>query len=259
MTVRTKTGLAALVGTLGPLALAAGVDPDPPAAAQHRPGAPARAGRGRRGGIRPTLRCGDHLDLGCAVVRVLRHEAVRTPGHRAPARPRDHPGAGGGVLRRRRDDGADRAPTGAPDRRIRRDGEPARGGGAPRHGRGAGHGRSSRWPARSPDCSGSTAAPSRPRTPTPPAPRCAATAPRSRPGRPIESGPLRAAELAVWGQGERLGYYVLEFAPGPPPERDRLLVAVTLADQVGAAFMAQAPPTLPPEPAPPPSGLRVVR
>jgi len=72
--------------------------------------------------------------------------------------------------------------------------------------------------------------------------------------------PVSAAELPVWGQGERLGSYVLEFAAGPAPERDRLLVAVTLADQVGAAFMAQAPPTLPPDPSePPPTSLRVVR
>jgi hypothetical protein len=77
--------------------------------------------------------------------------------------------------------------------------------------------------------------------------------------RPTGAAPIRAAELPVWGQGERLGYFVLEFAPGALPERDRLLVAVTLADQVGAAFMAQAPPMLPPEPAPPPTGLRVVR
>ena len=73
-----------------------------------------------------------------------------------------------------------------------------------------------------------------------------------------EAAPISSAELPVWGQGERLGYYVLEFAPGPPPERERLLVAVTLADQVGAAFMAQAPPTAPPDPTPPTS-LRVVR
>jgi hypothetical protein len=75
---------------------------------------------------------------------------------------------------------------------------------------------------------------------------------------PTEAAPISSAELPVWGQGERLGYYVLEFAPGPPPERERLLVAVTLADQVGAAFMAQAPPTAPPDPTPPTS-LRVVR
>jgi hypothetical protein len=80
------------------------------------------------------------------------------------------------------------------------------------------------------------------------------------PRQPSPVAPISAAELAVWGQGERLGYYMLEFAPGPPPERDRLLVAVTLADQVGAAFMAQAPPTLPTDPSrPPTTSLRVVR
>jgi hypothetical protein len=76
---------------------------------------------------------------------------------------------------------------------------------------------------------------------------------------PSAVAPTGAAELPVWGQGERLGYYVLEFAPGPLPERERLLVAVTLADQVGAAFMAQAPPALPTDPEPPPTSLRVVR
>jgi hypothetical protein len=83
----------------------------------------------------------------------------------------------------------------------------------------------------------------------------------SGPRAPTLAGAPVAAELAVWGQGERLGYYVLQFAPGPLPERDRLLVAVTLADQVGAAFMAQAPPPVVPDPSDPtlPPGLRVVR
>jgi Domain of unknown function (DUF4118) len=81
-----------------------------------------------------------------------------------------------------------------------------------------------------------------------------------RPRLPSPLAPASSAELPVWGQGELLGHFVLVFAPGPPPERDRLLVAVTLADQVGAAFMAQAPPPLPPDSAPPPpTSLRVVR
>ncbi|MGH9062122.1 MAG: DUF4118 domain-containing protein, partial [Acidimicrobiales bacterium] len=52
--------------------------------------------------------------------------------------------------------------------------------------------------------------------------------------------------LPVWGQGHRLGQFVLHPTPGIPLGRHRLLVAVTLADQVGAALFAQAPPPAPP-------------
>lgn len=56
--------------------------------------------------------------------------------------------------------------------------------------------------------------------------------------------PTRAA-LPVWGQGDILGYYSIEWGD-EPPGRDGLLVAITLADQAGAALMAQAPPPAPP-------------
>lgn len=55
------------------------------------------------------------------------------------------------------------------------------------------------------------------------------------------------AELPVIVQGEAIGHFILEFDQREPPARDRLLVALTLADNVGAAFLAQAPPPLPPE------------
>jgi GAF domain-containing protein len=71
-------------------------------------------------------------------------------------------------------------------------------------------------------------------------------------------GPPTTAVLPVWGHNQVLGHFVLEFAPGRSPASADLATAVTLADQVGAAFMTQAPP--PPDPAAgPPSGLHVVR
>jgi hypothetical protein len=67
------------------------------------------------------------------------------------------------------------------------------------------------------------------------------------------------ARLAVVVQGEVLGYFLAEFGTRSLQSRDRLLAAVTLADQVGAAFLAQAPPPLPPPDGPEPvRGLRVV-
>lgn len=60
--------------------------------------------------------------------------------------------------------------------------------------------------------------------------------------------------LPVWGQGHRLGRFLLRPTPGVPLGRHRLLVAVTLADQVGAALFAQAPPVDPPSPDGPPRG-----
>jgi hypothetical protein len=72
-----------------------------------------------------------------------------------------------------------------------------------------------------------------------------------RSSRPIAlTGPAKgglSVELPVIVQGEAIGHFVLEFDPRQPPARDRLLVALTLADNVGAAFLAQAPPPLPPE------------
>ncbi len=77
-------------------------------------------------------------------------------------------------------------------------------------------------------------------------------------GGPAEVGPPTAAVLPVWGHNQVLGHFDLEFAPGRPPSPADLATAVTLADQVGAALMTQAPPT--PDPVVgPPSGLHVVR
>jgi len=59
--------------------------------------------------------------------------------------------------------------------------------------------------------------------------------------------PTAEAELPVIVQGAVLGQFVLEFPVGELPRRDHLLIAVTLADNVGAAFLAQAPPPLPPD------------
>ena len=67
------------------------------------------------------------------------------------------------------------------------------------------------------------------------------------------------AYLGIVVQGEELGRYVLRFRAGSQPAPDALLVAVTLADQVGAAFLAQAPPPMPPNGFEPMRGLRVVR
>jgi hypothetical protein len=66
------------------------------------------------------------------------------------------------------------------------------------------------------------------------------------------------AALGVVVQGEELGRYALRFGSQSSTSRDRLLVATTLADQVGAAFLAQAPPPLPPPGLEPVRGLRVV-
>jgi Domain of unknown function (DUF4118) len=51
--------------------------------------------------------------------------------------------------------------------------------------------------------------------------------------------------LPVWGQGQILGHFVVEVPAGVTLPRDQLLVAITLADQVGAALYAQAPPIPP--------------
>jgi hypothetical protein len=48
--------------------------------------------------------------------------------------------------------------------------------------------------------------------------------------------------LPVWGQGQVLGHFVLELPVDASLRQEQLLVAITLADQVGAALYAQAPP-----------------
>ena len=74
-----------------------------------------------------------------------------------------------------------------------------------------------------------------------------------RPARPVAIGThdgaeaRTCAELPVVVQGERIGHFALTFDSGRLPDRDALLAAVTLADNVGAAFLAQAPPLPPPD------------
>lgn len=66
-------------------------------------------------------------------------------------------------------------------------------------------------------------------------------------------------ELPVWGHRHVFGQFVLEFSPDARrPARSDLVAAVALGDQVGAAFMTQAP--APPDQLDQPrSSLRVVR
>jgi hypothetical protein len=73
---------------------------------------------------------------------------------------------------------------------------------------------------------------------------------------PTEAAAMALAELAVVVQGQPLGYFQLRFGGAGTPTCERLRVAVTLADQVGAAFLAQAPPPPPEQPEP---RLRVMR
>jgi K+-sensing histidine kinase KdpD len=57
------------------------------------------------------------------------------------------------------------------------------------------------------------------------------------------SGNWNDVALPVWGFGQVLGCFVLSPTVGVPLNPERLVVAVTLADQVGSALMVQAPPT----------------
>ncbi len=64
----------------------------------------------------------------------------------------------------------------------------------------------------------------------------------------LGAGSTAEVALPVWGLGQVLGHFLLRAGnPAVPPGHDQFLVAVTLADQVGAALAAQAPP--PPDPA----------
>ena len=65
-------------------------------------------------------------------------------------------------------------------------------------------------------------------------------------------------EIPVWGHLHVFGQFVLTFPPdAEPPSHGDLVAAVALSDQVGAAFMTQAP--APPEPGDEPMpNLRVV-
>ena len=68
--------------------------------------------------------------------------------------------------------------------------------------------------------------------------------------------PDRSVDLPVWVQGQVLGHYVLAFRPAAPVAPDRLALAVSLADQAGAALAGAAP--APPRNPPPGPHLRVV-
>ncbi len=77
----------------------------------------------------------------------------------------------------------------------------------------------------------------------------------------LVGGPGDRVELPVWGQGQILGHFVLQCRPDVPVNRDQLRVAVTLADQVGAALTAYSPtgPLVPEDEGQPPGALRIVR
>ena len=53
--------------------------------------------------------------------------------------------------------------------------------------------------------------------------------------------PGKEVELLVQGQGRTLGRFLLEPTPGMPVSFDRRVVAVALADQVGAALASASP------------------
>jgi hypothetical protein len=66
-----------------------------------------------------------------------------------------------------------------------------------------------------------------------------------------------AIDLPVWNGSEVVGCYRMALGLGGPPSRDRLLTAIGIADQAGAALAADRP-ELPPE-GPRPRRLRLVR
>ena len=83
-------------------------------------------------------------------------------------------------------------------------------------------------------------------------------APRvERVGEPLRVWP--SVEMPVWGHRHVFGQFVLEFRRDTPrPSAQDLVAAIALGDQVGAAFMTQAP--TPPAPADEPArSLRVVQ
>ncbi|MGH9296986.1 MAG: DUF4118 domain-containing protein [Acidimicrobiales bacterium] len=91
-------------------------------------------------------------------------------------------------------------------------------------------------------------------------PRLTRTGELVRTSRPVEVATLDdvfEVELPVSVFGEEVGHFVLGFAgldDRTLPTRAQVLVGVTLADNVGAAFLAQAPPPIPPDRQP---GLRL--
>ena len=59
--------------------------------------------------------------------------------------------------------------------------------------------------------------------------------------------PTRQVDLPVRSGGWLLGHFILTPAPGRPVSHDSLLVAVALADQVGAALAAEDAAAVPPD------------
>jgi hypothetical protein len=53
---------------------------------------------------------------------------------------------------------------------------------------------------------------------------------------PSRAHPVVEIDLPVWTRTEVIGRYRMTVAPGPPPSRDRLLTAVGIAEQAGAAL-----------------------
>lgn len=75
---------------------------------------------------------------------------------------------------------------------------------------------------------------------------------------PPAAGPPTEIALPVWALGEVVGHFVMR-AAAADTSPERLQVAMTLADQVGAALAAQAPmPPLPPAASPLPGGPGVL-
>jgi hypothetical protein len=62
------------------------------------------------------------------------------------------------------------------------------------------------------------------------------------PGALAAAPPWDQVALPVWGHGQRIGTFLLVVTPGVPLDRPRCLVAVTLADQAGAALAVFEPP-----------------
>lgn len=74
---------------------------------------------------------------------------------------------------------------------------------------------------------------------------------------PANGCALVEVDLPVWAGTEAVGRYRLQLSPGTPPSPDRLLVAVGIAEQAGAA-LAASPLSSPPAPVRP-RRLRIVR
>jgi hypothetical protein len=88
--------------------------------------------------------------------------------------------------------------------------------------------------------------------------------PTRTPGGPVvvAAPPWDHVGLPVWGYGRRIGSFVMVRTPGVPLDRPALLVALTLADQAGAALAPFEPEPTASAPAPtpaPPGRLHLLR